>query len=103
MFHAFPYASTVADWREFVKYKLYGVRGSVKVRVVGAGQNRRRDPIHVGCGSAACRAESLRLSGQVRLISPLGTGWKAEPSSLSRGLEGRSATERQRRCEKIAL
>jgi hypothetical protein len=25
MFHAFPYASTVADWRECVKYKLYGV------------------------------------------------------------------------------
>ena len=95
IFPALPYATGVADCWGFVKCKLYDVHGSVKVRAVGARQNRRRDPIHAGYGSAVCCAESFWLSGEVRLMSPPGSGWKAEPSSLSRGLEGGSATERQ--------
>src|SRR5208337_5196523 len=37
-------------------------------------------------GSAACRAESLWLSGADRLPSPPPLGWKAEPSSRAEGL-----------------
>jgi hypothetical protein len=63
IFPALPYATGVADCQKFVKCEMYIVHGSVKVRAVGASQNRRRDPIHTGCGSAVCCAESLRLSG----------------------------------------
>ena len=37
------------------------------------------------CGSAACCAESLWLSGPCSLLLPLFAGWKAKPSSLRRG------------------